>query len=96
MHSRLMVSFVTPSIAFSAGLHISHHAAPVYLSHRKQVRRLGYTQAGMQAYCVLILTLAQASRILGYSARMLAVLKAVATDLRTAFQRSSVGPVSSV
>jgi hypothetical protein len=42
------------------------------------------------------LTMAQASRILGYSARMLATLKAVATLLRTAFQCSSLGPVRSV
>ena len=42
------------------------------------------------------LTLAQASRILGYSERMLPTLKAVATLFRTAFHRSSVGPKSSV
>ena len=29
MHSRLMVSFVIPSIAFSAGIHNSHYAAPM-------------------------------------------------------------------
>lgn len=95
-----MVSFVTPSIAFSAGLHILtmlRLLGTACLSQPPQAGTPTGVHTGWDAdLCVVLLTLAQASRILGYRARMLAVLKAVATDLRTAFQRSPVGPVSSV